>query len=107
TNPIESANLKRFLLGAVYIMMEPLIRGGICSVFCDAQKIVIKSTGSVCPMRPEYKQLLSQGINHTIPAETRNILCFYLVSFACEANLNIAFHACDQAIELSATYGDA
>lgn len=74
--PNISGDIARLVMGFVYLLIEPLVRGGDCTVDVTSTDLRIHSSGPVCPLRDVYKSIL-RGEDADVNA--RSVFPYYLM----------------------------
>lgn len=69
--------ISRALMGFVYIMIEPLVRGGDCTIDLLDDGICIQSSGPLCPMRDTYKKIF---LKEEVDVNGRTVFPYFLMS---------------------------
>ncbi|CAO5677135.1 MAG: hypothetical protein HEEMFOPI_01070 [Holosporales bacterium] len=93
-----NGDISRLLMGMVYLFLEPLIRGGNCSVNLTNESLSIESTGPICPLRDTYKKILS---GETLPKNEingRSIFPVFLMDLAKKAGCSVVFKTTEASI---------
>lgn len=80
--------ISRALMGFVYTMMEPLVRGGDCTIDLLDDGICISSNGPICPMRDTYKKIF---LNDDVDMNGRTIFPYFLMSLLNDGHYNLHF----------------
>lgn len=85
----------RFLMGFVYLLLETLIRGGICHVDINESGLILEASGPICKLKDHDKDVL---LGESAPLKTaRNIyshlLIILLKTQSCHIELDIQSNA--------------
>jgi hypothetical protein len=101
-NISESEEIKgdvaRLLMGMVYLLMEPLVRGGDCTITLTKEKLEIISKGPLCPLREMYKKILSNDIIGNDDFNGRNIFPIFLMELVKKLGFTFQFEHLDNKI---------
>ncbi|CAO4838792.1 MAG: hypothetical protein CNLJKLNK_00863 [Holosporales bacterium] len=85
--PELEPTISRAVMGFVYLVMEPLVRGGNCSVDLLEDGLWIEANGPLCPIRDTYKKIFQ---DETIEINGRSVYPYFLLNLLKEGGY--AFH---------------
>lgn len=82
------AYIMRIVMGFVYLLIEPLVRGGDCTIDLTEDGLIITCQGPICPMREAYKKIL-QG--EDIDINGRSVFPYFLRKLVEEGKYQLDF----------------
>ncbi|MBP9752368.1 MAG: hypothetical protein KBD31_00955 [Proteobacteria bacterium] len=97
---VLKGDISRLLMGMVYLFLEPLVRGGDCTVDLTNESLSIESTGPICPLRDMYKKILFGEELHKDDINGRTIFPVFLMSLAKKAECNVNFKSTETSIAI-------